>query len=879
MSIVIDKAGGRIFLRSSWPTPGLSQVVPGARFSRGADDSDPHWSLPLSLTGCLALRERFGSELRVGMTLGDWARAERAREAGLAELSRAQDAPLLQVPGKAPRLAAAMSNRTYQRVGARFVAQGGNVILADQPGLGKTLELLGGIIEAGISGPYLVVCPKTAVESVWAREIPRWLGDDTIYFTVPEGREKRNAILNGLAAAGADTWVIMHPEMMETRVWWACNQCKVRTRQRAGKVKLTCGHDPKKYKIVREHEFPQLFGIEWGAIIADECDKSLIARRGIPTLVRTGMMLLRTRPDGIRLAASGTPFRSKPYLLWGLLNWLDPVVYPSFWNWVKAHWELGGYTGWTIERIKPEREPELWRSLSSRLLRRTKAEVAPDLPPKTYVGTPAVPSDPDSQVGVWLEMSSEQARAYREMLHDSVATLAGGELSAIGVLAELTRLKQFATSAGRMVRKDFRPAMPSNKLEYLVQLLEQLGYPDDPTTKVVVASQFTEILTLFKEQVEARLGGYAHTAFLTGEVIGTKRAAVIDSMNEPLGSGAHILFLNTKAGGVAITLDTADVMVIIDETWEPTDQEQLEDRIHRVSKPRPVQYYYLRSLDSVELGIAITNSQLADNAYRLLDGRRGVEYARAVLQQTRSLDGSGSSLAVGDKSSMLRSDELAPRSTEDTSAARQARQADGAGDRGKAARSKAQANPADALAATTTDLVGSENLPRDKKGKGKAMAKKAAVVEEVEEVEETDEELDYSDYKDKPATDLQARFAVWVKEQLGLEFSSKKEEAAFDEGIRLGTALRIQFQQSPENQADKAEKAEQRAAKKAAAAEAAPKGKKGKGKKAVAKTAVEPDDDDDGDDDGDDEEAAPPVEAKPGKAVKKAARSGAKAPF
>jgi hypothetical protein len=63
------------------------------------------------------------------------------------------------------------------------------------------------------------------------------------------------------------------------------------------------------------------------------------------------------------------------------------------------------------------------------------------------------------------------------------------------------------------------------------------------------------------------------------------------------------------------------------------------------------------------------------------------------------------------------------------------------------------------------------------------------------------EDKDYTTYKDKPATDLQERFGEWIVDKLDLTFGSKKEQAAFLEGVRLATALRMEFQASPENQA------------------------------------------------------------------------------
>ena len=263
-------------------------------------------------------------------------------------------------------------------------------------------------------------------------------------------------------------------------------------------------------------------------------------------------------------------------------------------------------------------------------------------------------------------MDPRQAKAHQQMVETSVATLETGEVSAIGVLAELTRLKQFADCYGTMVEVErnvrpadearirrtatrrgrpqpadeelltahyeFRPELPSNKYDYLVQFLEQSGFPDDPQGKVIVVSQFTAVLNLFAASL-AKTG--IRSAMLTGEVTGRKRVEVIDSMNRPVGEGHHLLFLNIKAGGVAITLDTADDMVLLDETWVPDDRIQVEDRIHRVSRPRPVRYHHLRSAGSVEEGIALVNAEREGDSSRLLDGRRGVEAARRILQVAR----------------------------------------------------------------------------------------------------------------------------------------------------------------------------------------------------------------------------------------------------
>jgi SNF2 family DNA or RNA helicase len=647
MSVVISLVRDRIWLRSSYPTPGIGKTVPGARFS---DTGGAHWSIPLNIEACLALRERFEDELKVDRSLSAWYREAYAEREALHALASATDAELHRLPRVAPDLAAAMERRTYQRSGARFAADARRCLIADDPGLGKTLVGMGAVVESGVPGPYLVVCPKTAVESVWAREIPRWLrAMDPEVVTVPDGRAKRDAILDDLAAsveigtpdgesATDQTWLVVHPEMIRTTSWWVCKECGVETRRHSGPKELDCGHDADRAPVRHDHVFPQLFDIEWGAIIVDESDRALIRLNKTPNQTRQGAELLRVRADGLRFAMSGTPFRGKPHLLWSTLNWLDPKKYSGKWRWIQSFWKTGGFTGYEIgDLVSPEHEQKLWDSLKGIMLRRSKLEVAPDLPPKTYAGSLLAPTDPTSPVGIWLPMDPKQAKAYKEMQTASAAALDGGNLSAIGSLAEMTRLQQFATSAGRMAGTEFFPALPSNKFNWLLQALYEWGFPDDPTTKVVIASRFTRVLDMFAEELLKAKDGRKATPIksmkLTGAVQGNRRADMIDRFNDP-SEAPHILFLQHKTGGVAITIDSADKMVLLDEA-DPDTMIQVEDRIHRVSNPRPVEYYYLRSEETVEVGISMVNAQRGKDSRRLLDERRGVEFARRVLELSR----------------------------------------------------------------------------------------------------------------------------------------------------------------------------------------------------------------------------------------------------
>jgi SNF2 family DNA or RNA helicase len=410
---------------------------------------------------------------------------------------------------------------------------------------------------------------------------------------------------------------------------------------------MKCGHDrSRKTERHDDASYPRLFAAEWGAIVIDESHDSLIVGTRV-TQRRNGMSMLKLRPGGKKLAMSGTPMNSHPEALWGTLNWLDPKQYPAYDRWVSLYWEKGGYTGYEVGNLRQDREKMLWDSLNGVALRRTKLEVAKDLPPKTYMGTPLDEDDEESPHGIWLPMEGSQKDHYEQMQLESYARLDSGRLEAVSALAELTRLKQFACADGdveRIRKRDritgeeyfdfkFKPKLPSNKYEWLRNSLEEWGYPSSPVDKVIVVSFYTGILEMMSSQLEKdwKTSNRPVSTIISGRVPNTQRAHRLAAMNSTDRRSPHILFLNVKAGGVALTVDTASRMIFLSETRIPDQQIQAEDRIHRVSNPRPVFYYYLRSTDSVDIGTALVNQTLHAGTTRLLDTRRGVEYLRNVI--------------------------------------------------------------------------------------------------------------------------------------------------------------------------------------------------------------------------------------------------------
>ena len=507
----------------------------------------------------------------------------------------------------------------------------------------NTLQTIASMISANVKGDILVLAPSVAANISWPAEIQKWAPKDEAIAVMGPRKKREEALAKLRKKSKAD------------RRWVFCNTEMVRTEYVAKHV----DEDGTLHKAKYVHHYPELFYLtkeqkaprEWDAIVVDEAHNSLITTKSQPydqTLTRRGFSKLHVKPGGKRIAISGTPFRGKPENLWGILNWLNPKGYKSYWRWAERWFivQKGYFGGVEDMKLRETEKVAFYKAIQPIMIRRTKQEVAPDLPPKMYAGTvpPGIEYDDPSQrsglVGHWLEMSPKQQRAYEEMETYATAALDNGTLVANGVLSELTRLKQFATSYGKLDMKidsegfevpTFNPSLPSNKFDWLVEFLGELGVDGkshENARKVVVASQFTSIIDLYSEALEKKIKGLK-VLKITGKVSQSDREKAVDLFQND--DSYQILLLNTKAGGVALTLDRADDMVILDETFIPDDQTQVEDRIHRVSRIHNVTIHYVRSLGTIEEKIARKTIDRDNLQKQLLDGARGVDYARHLL--------------------------------------------------------------------------------------------------------------------------------------------------------------------------------------------------------------------------------------------------------
>ena len=318
----------------------IKTAIPGVRW----DAEGKVWHAPLDMDVARDIRRlavSFSAGLEIREDLATWAKAQKAREAALIrpdDTTTDQSTMLPVCRANRPELIEAMESKPWQIPGASFVASQKKVILADQPGLGKTLQTLAAVIENDVRGPILVVAPKTAVVVTWPDEIAQWLGEGEVVYTInadlspPERRAVVKAIaLNAKDYPDVRQWVLMGPNYLRIRA--DVDEFGNFKRDAAGR------------KIVRavNEAIPELFAIQWSAVIVDESHQ--VTAGGSPGIgkhkwsaQRLGLDCLQIAPNGMRIAISGTPFRGKTEYMFGTLQWLHPEKYTSYWNWVKRHY-------------------------------------------------------------------------------------------------------------------------------------------------------------------------------------------------------------------------------------------------------------------------------------------------------------------------------------------------------------------------------------------------------------------------------------------------------------------------------------------------------------------------------------------------------------
>ena len=275
-----------------------------------------------------------------------------------------------------------------------------------------------------------------------------------------------------------------------------------------------------------------------------------------------------------RLAMTGTPVENRLDELWSLMHFANRGL-------------LGGRREFDAEVARPVADgvPGAAQSLRQRIrpfvLRRRKAEVAPELPPRTEA-TLKIALD-ERERGLYDAVRA----ATQSDLVAAMGTGGTGKLDVMKALEALLRLRQAACHSALLPGQK---AASSSKVEALVEALVTAA---EDGHKALVFSQWTSLLDLI-EPVLSQIG--IEFTRLDGST--RDRAAVVESFQSE--AGPPVMLISLKAGGTGLNLTAADYVFLCDPWWNPAVEDQAADRAHRIGQERPVMIYRLVAADTVE---------------------------------------------------------------------------------------------------------------------------------------------------------------------------------------------------------------------------------------------------------------------------------------
>jgi superfamily II DNA or RNA helicase len=498
--------------------------------------------------------------------------------------------------------------RPYQLEGykwlMRLASWGAGACLADDMGLGKTVQTLALLLERAGRGPALVVAP-TSVGQNWIDEAARFAPS------------------------------------LRARLYRGSERARVLAEARPGDLLVTS------YAVlVRDVE--ALAGARFASLVLDEAQafKNALTRRA---------RAVGSLDAELRVALTGTPVENHLGDLWSLMRVITPGLLGS-WEHFRDRFATA------IERGKdPERSAALARVLRPFLLRRTKAEVAPDLPPRTEIQRMVTPS------------VAERALydAARTAAIEAMAAGAGdGGDARFALFAALTRLRRLACHP-RL--HDDASTVPSSKLAAFLDIVEELR---EGGHRALVFSQFTTHLALVREALDRRRIRYD---YLDGSTPAEDRARRVATFQA---GDADLFLISLKAGGSGLNLTGADYVIHLDPWWNPAVEDQATDRAHRIGQTRAVTVIRLVTKGTIEEAVLALHGEKRALAASVFD--ESGSPARLSTAELADLIRSGvDEAALDDDADASGDDEVA------TSDARKAQPPRGEAPRGEAPRGEA----------------------------------------------------------------------------------------------------------------------------------------------------------------------------------------------
>jgi len=483
--------------------------------------------------------------------------------------------------------------RDYQLAGwqwlMRLAASGFGAVLADDMGLGKTLQTLALLAARASGGPALVVAP-TSVCGNWLAEAARFTPGLRVaqYGDGGAGEPMDDSEADDSGDATADTDPDANTPEPSARLAPRRRQVQALG---PGDV-LLCSYG------LLQRDAEVLGARLWHTVVLDEAQaiKNAATRRAKAAQALDG---------DFRLALTGTPVENRLAELWAIMAFANPGVLGSAETFQQRF-------ATPIERDgDAEARRRLRRLVAPFVLRRTKAEVLADLPPRTEI---VLSIAPGSRERALLEALRRQAEAEVTEALGSASGPGTGPAQ-MHLLAALTRLRRAACDP-RLVAPEL--GLVGAKVQAFEQLALELAAGRH---KALVFSQFTDFLALLRERLDAAGLSYQ---YLDGSTPAAQRTHRVNAFQA--GEGDFFL-ISLKAGGFGLNLTMADYVIIADPWWNPAAEDQASGRAHRIGQTRPVTVYRLVTQGSIEDRIV----QLHQHKRALADGVLAAEEGAAAV--------------------------------------------------------------------------------------------------------------------------------------------------------------------------------------------------------------------------------------------------------
>ncbi|WP_345333211.1 DEAD/DEAH box helicase [Ferrimonas pelagia] len=441
--------------------------------------------------------------------------------------------------------------RDYQRRGLDWLGflheYGFGGVLADDMGLGKTMQTLAHLLRLKAAGslaqPALLICPTSLVGN-WQREAASF------------APELRVLVLHG-SQRHAQFDRIDDADLVITT-----------------------------YPLI-SRDIDQLEAWRFSLAILDEAQT-------IKTPTAKMTLAIKQLNAGQRLCLTGTPMENHLGELWSLFDFLMPGFLGTLAEFNKQYRH-------PIEKLgNHEARQRLMEKIRPFLLRRTKDQVATELPAKTEIIQRI--ALPNAQRTLYEAVRAMMEQHIRELLASK-----GLAKSRIEFLDALLKLRQICCAPQLLKLEQAQAVKESAKLDFL---MEQLPEMVEEGRRVLIFSQFTQMLALIEQRLQSHGIDYSK---LTGQT--RKRQQAIDAFQE---GEVPVFLISLKAGGTGLNLTQADTVIHVDPWWNPAAEAQATDRAYRIGQDKPVFVYKLICEQTIEervLEMQQRKQALADSVY------------------------------------------------------------------------------------------------------------------------------------------------------------------------------------------------------------------------------------------------------------------------